>query len=706
MNQLQIMFRLPHCLNFKFFLANKEFFTPSKYRWFVKKITVMSLILISWLPQQAQNILQDGFDYLNKGEFAEAEYFFNQFLIEHPEDKTAQICYGRATGLNGNPKQAIDLFLQLKAKEPTNLEIRLNLAEAFLWDNQKEQAIDAYLFIISHNPDNFVANLGLANAYSSNKKTLKAYKQIRKTKLIDPQNPSLKQSFKFISLARIDQLRNHDSSSYTLELLIPLEKEYAEDKDVIISKAISYLHLKSFKKALIEYRKLLSQNNYLFEALLGASYSCMLLGKKTAAISYAADAYQHIDKQDTSDYIRALTHDINVLASGQKWRILKERLNDLIEIDPENKEVKMTIANVEFWRGNWNHSNLLFEQQSRIQPDHANLKVAYSGLLNAMNRKSQAIEELKKAVKLDPHNPDSRYILKKWLNEDKAYLKITGTSFWDNGGTLRNGIIANYTFKRMKSWIPYLEFNYFNVTNKNTNISTKYSKFRIGFQHLTSAKIELGSFIGVSVDNLNKSIALWSNSFLSYKIHPRHTIRLDFIQDEHNYSLDLVKKEISTSDLQAHYFYTSKVGIGFYGQYSRTFQNDKNSRNLFFLSGYYNIMNKPVLQVGINYFNMSFKKFSRLYFSPQSFQSQEIFIKIDNGAVQHKKVIYKAMIAFGNQDIEKEISNQTVRFDLMAGLRFSSASTITIDYTRSTSAISSTTGFSSYQIMLNYIQTF
>ena len=72
---------------------------------------------------------------LEKGEFAEAKTFFQDYLLIDKDNKTARLCYGRAMGLSGDSEQATELFGQMLTEYPGDLELGLNYAESFLWRN-------------------------------------------------------------------------------------------------------------------------------------------------------------------------------------------------------------------------------------------------------------------------------------------------------------------------------------------------------------------------------------------------------------------------------------------------------------------------------------------------------------------------------------------------------------------------------------------
>ena len=76
------------------------------------KFLIPVLLFITTL-MSGQESMNEGFQLLESGSFEEAETYFDTYLESDPENKTAQICYGRAVGLSGEPTKAIKLFADL-----------------------------------------------------------------------------------------------------------------------------------------------------------------------------------------------------------------------------------------------------------------------------------------------------------------------------------------------------------------------------------------------------------------------------------------------------------------------------------------------------------------------------------------------------------------------------------------------------------------
>ena len=107
----------------------------------LQTLTVFCLLSVF---AQAQEPLQKGFTLLENGNFEAAEIFFENALKEQPTNKTIQICYGRAVGLNGAPEKAASLFAGLLETYPNDFEVALNYNESFLWAKKYEEAKPLY----------------------------------------------------------------------------------------------------------------------------------------------------------------------------------------------------------------------------------------------------------------------------------------------------------------------------------------------------------------------------------------------------------------------------------------------------------------------------------------------------------------------------------------------------------------------------------
>ncbi|WP_299133497.1 hypothetical protein [uncultured Tenacibaculum sp.] len=155
----------------------------------MKRLLKSLLLLIIFLINHkgiGQSSMDRGFNYLEKGNFKDAEIFFKSYLKEYPANKTAKLCYGRAVGLNGDPVKAKLIFNELLTIEPENLEFNINAAECLLWNKEYDIALKKYLNLSKKYQSNPIIQLGLANTYSNLKKFSKAIYHYNKGINLDP----------------------------------------------------------------------------------------------------------------------------------------------------------------------------------------------------------------------------------------------------------------------------------------------------------------------------------------------------------------------------------------------------------------------------------------------------------------------------------------------------------------------------------------
>lgn len=166
----------------------------------MKQSTLIIFVFFN-LSLLGQN-LDKGFDLLNSGQHIEAQGFFEEILQTYPDNKTAKICMGRAMGLGDSKVEALELFQGLKDENPQDLEVLLNLGEAYLWNSKGGDAEDVYKDILNNHPDSFTAHLGLANALASNQDNQRAYERVQKALTLQPDNKQALNSKKFIMIGR------------------------------------------------------------------------------------------------------------------------------------------------------------------------------------------------------------------------------------------------------------------------------------------------------------------------------------------------------------------------------------------------------------------------------------------------------------------------------------------------------------------------
>jgi len=253
-----------------------------------KKISVVFFLALGLLAQ-SQN-MQEGFTYLEKGEFGKAEVFFTTILKEYPQNKTARLCYARAIGLNNQAEKALQNFVALKQEYPGDLEIELNYAEALLWNKKFDEAKVFYTELVAKNPTSFVAHLGFANTLSNLKEYPEALLNVNKALELSPANPGALVSRKYIKLGYANQKVNEklytEAETFYNEILV----DFPNDKETLLNKANLYLITKDIAKGKEVYAQIATDNPII--ALNGLSLVEHIDGKEKQALEISNKAIE------------------------------------------------------------------------------------------------------------------------------------------------------------------------------------------------------------------------------------------------------------------------------------------------------------------------------------------------------------------------------------------------------------------------------
>ena len=108
---------------------------------------------------------------------------------------------GRAVGLNGDSKKAVTFICTALLDDfPTDFEVKLNYAEALLWNKDYTSAKGYYQNLLKENDTSFPALLGYANTLSNLKEFGNAIVYVDKALTVLPKNKNALISKKYMRL--------------------------------------------------------------------------------------------------------------------------------------------------------------------------------------------------------------------------------------------------------------------------------------------------------------------------------------------------------------------------------------------------------------------------------------------------------------------------------------------------------------------------
>jgi Tetratricopeptide repeat len=620
---------------------------------------LISLYFLMTSSSEAQITIKEGFDLIDQQKFTQAFIFFNNYLHEHPKDKSACIGYGRALGLKGNAKEAYIFFDSLLIIYPHDLEIELNWAESILWKKEASIGEKAYRNLTKTYPKNYVAYIGLGNALSMQQRYTEALEQYYFAKKLNPtldyinillKNGMTNQAYKLYTQAKYEE-----SKLFYKKVLL----QDSLDSEALNGIASVFLVQDSLKQTKKIYTKLSKIKGQEVKATVMLGYTSKLEGNYNDALLLNQKAFRMTYPEDTALYLLASTNLLYAYLWNQKINTANTWLKQLEYKYPKRLELTIPKAQLYVFQSRQRKSAAILN--SVLQKDStsfdANLGLAdiYLGLGNYL----KANQYMKKTLALYPNQPDVLFVKHKLNKALAPQNNFKWNYFKDSNKNFSNQY--SYYFSTPLSWQSKaaFEYNYLTIGVKNSPQTTIMNNFigsysinpKNGWQLLFQGNYN-------QIIEKNKYHNLLYKIRTSHQIEGGHYIEITFNKDIFYYTSVLLQKNITTQNIGL--VYNGKIynTVGIYSNIQKTSFSDQNKRNSAYVSIY---VNAPIknLKSGISalYINYALQV-PIIYYSPLKMTSLEYFIQYNNFLLEEKKWQFSAEIAAG---ILKEI-NQKQQF--------------------------------------------
>ena len=641
--------------------------------------------------------MQEGFTYLEKGNFAKAETFFETILKDYPTNKTARLCYARAVGLNDNPEKALELFMEMKKEYADDLEIKLNYAESLLWNKKFSEAKVYYTTLVAENPTNFVAHLGFANTLSNLKEFENALLNVNKALDLSPGNDGALVSRKYIKLGfaneKVNAKQYDEAEKYYDEILI----DFPNDKETLLNKANLYLISKQIEKGNEVYKLLAPENPNV--ALNGLSLLAHLNENDTEALDLATQSLEK-SKAITDEKIIKQTNEryVQALIWNRKYDLAEENITSLLEKYPNENWVLALSATLAIYKSDFKQS---IEDYSTILKNDSKSFDGNLGIANAYYASGEienAYDAVFKTLDIFKNQNDASNFLKKLDIEHTPTLEEKLSYSFDNGDNTAIASLTQLTFPTSTKWSFATSYQLRKTENKVTLANATTNDFTLGTTYKFHPKVSFTMNAGVSnaTGFTNSYNQLLVHTFFKMKPLKLQDLEVGYKREMQNFNSDLIDKQIVSNNFYANYNISTNIKFGWFTQYFYTTQSDSNTRNLFFTSLYYNFLSKPVLKGGINYQFIAFKnQVPTDYFSPKKFNAVEIFADFlkDENVAEVKSIFYNVNAATGFQFIEDDEKQWTYRIQAKLGYKFSDRLLANVYGLRSNIASATAAGF-------------
>ena len=673
--------------------------------------TLKSLINISFFlivfSITAQD-MKEGFTYLETGKYAQAETFFNTILKDHPNNKTARLCYGRAIGLNGKAAEANVLFTGLLADYPNDFEVKLNYGESLLWNSNFTDAKVYYKGLVTEDPKSFAALLGFANTLSNLKEYEDALIMVNKALDVSPGNPNAMVSKKYIYLGyayQNQQAQNYDKA----ELLLTKNLElYGDDKDTLLNLANLYLIWNKLESAKAMYNRLAEQPEHKIIALNGLALVEHLNGKEKTALSISKEAYnslnentdKNISKQTTERYAQALIW-------NKKYKAAKNLIDTLIIENPNKNWVLALRATLNIYKSNFKKSLTDYNQILENDSTSFDGNLGKANVLKALGYTDEAYTSAENTLKFYDKQKDATNFINQLNNSFAPTLESNAAHTFDNGDNKAFSLNSNVIFPLSTKFALLGNYNYRTTNNTVTDNSATSNNLSLGLSYKFIPSITFKGTAGMTSakaesDDYTQLLTDLSFNIKSFKLQ---TLDIGYKRQIESFNADLLDRELVQNNYYANYNLSTNFNLGWFTQLMHTSQNDGNKRNLLFTSLYYNLLPKPALKVGINYQHITFKdQVPTIYFSPERFNVYEVFMNVikNEDSAKPNTWFYNLTAAYGYQFIEDDAKQTTYRFQGAFGYKFSERSLLNVYGTHSNIASATAAGFTFTEIGLRF----
>jgi len=638
--------------------------------------------------------MQEGFQYLETGKFDKAEIFFQKILVDYPNNKTANLCYGRAVGLNGNAPKAVNIFTNLLEEYPKDLEIELNYAESLLWGKQFENAKVYYTTLVAENPTNFAALLGFANTFSNLKEYENALIYVNKALEISVKNPNAMVSKKYIRLGYANEFVQKQNYSKALSLLNENLIDFPNDKETLLNKVNIYLMTKETDNATKIYKEIATNAKDSLLALNGLSLVAHINEKDKSALEISKTALLKskiikdttLTKQTFERYTQALIW-------NRKFKEAETKIKDLILDYGEQNWVLALRATLGMYRSDFKETIADYEQILKKDSLSFDGNLGSTNAYFANGEINKAYSGVFKTLDIFKNQKDAVGFLNKINKNYTPYVEEKLSYTFDNGDNVAYSSFTKITFPINTSLSFSANYEYRKTENTVSKNEAKSNNFNLELQYQLHPKIIFNAKGGISRANSysNNYSQLLAEVFFKMKPLKLQDLEIGYKREVQNFNADLVDKEIASNNLILNYNLSTNFKFGWYTQYLYTTQTDENERNLLFTSLYYNFLSKPAFKGGLNFQYITFKnQVPETYFSPEKFNAVEVFIDISKN---DKKLFYSLNAATGYQYIENQPKQSTYRVQAKLGYNISERFITNIYGTRSNIASATAAGF-------------
>ena len=629
----------------------------------------LTITTISW----SQSTMSNGFQLLEKGNFQEAEKFFENYLKTDPDNKTAKLCYGRAVGLSGEPNKATDIFAQLLEEYPNDFEILINYNESFLWAKEYNQAKPLYAQLVKEYPEEFAAVLGYANNLSNLKDYSAALEMVENALLLKPGNASALTSKKYMNLGYANNFVNNQDYAKGEEILKTIFIDFPEDQDALLNLANLYLITKQVDAAKAMYKRYATSPKDSITALNGIALAEHIGEQDKKALEITEHAKRKVKTINDTE-LKERTHDryVQALIWNRKFNKAKQEIDSLEIHQPAANWIFALKATLGLYTGDVKSSLQAYDAILKNDSTSFDGNLGKANALFAADRIIPSYRMAYKTLDFYENQKDALGFIEKLNLIHTPTVEEHAAYTFDNGNN--SAFYTNTTAEVPFSTKFRTTFSYFYRTTENSVTNNKANSHVVlaGLHYKLFPKTVLKTVLGLNnsrflEDNYTQPVLDLKLMLQPLKLQ---NLTLGYQREVQNFNAELIERKIIQNHYGLDYNLGSNINLGWYTQLMYTQQSDTNTRNLLFTSLYYTVLQKPALKMGVNYQYLTFKdQVPNIYFSPEQYQAVEIFADLRGEFSENTTYLISA--ATGFQKVQEDPNSTIFRAETAVQHQFS-----------------------------------
>lgn len=341
--------------------------------------------------------------YLQQDELDKAAESYRTAIAKMPAFRQAYDHLGRVYLMQGNSKQAVDLYqAYLALGYPVTTDLYLMLGHALFMEGKAVSAETAYRQVLLMRPGDVDAMTGLSKTLVQQARYHEALALVRELLASQPEQSEL-------WAVRANAALSMGKSEEAAQALEQARRLHCANADMLATLGDLYLNAEQPKEALDVYTSAFALEDPAPERILRAAEGFLLVDDLDSAGTM-------LDRAETAceshpdlhlHWLRLAGH--LAMRKGDEQQA-EERFNALLTLDPLDGETLLLLADLNRARGKQEDAIMLCEQAARIEGFEAEALVRQAQIEVDRNRYARAVELLERAQVYDQKAYVARYL--------------------------------------------------------------------------------------------------------------------------------------------------------------------------------------------------------------------------------------------------------------------------------------------------------